>query len=87
MKTDAEDARSPSSRPKRNHPQERSEARRKPKLRQEKEHERSIKHSRMQPTTRGGSNEIVVEELATARSLLVLRSTLNRRYEEKPFDE
>ena len=77
----------PRTRPKRNHPQEGSEARRKPKLRQEKEHERSIKYSRKQPTVRGGSNEIVVEELATARSLLVLRSTLNHRYEEKPFDE
>ena len=28
-----------------------------------KEHERSIKHSKRQPTTRGGSNKIVVEEL------------------------
>ena len=74
-------------RPKRNRSQEGSEARRKPKLRKEKEHERNIKHSRRQSTTRGGSNEIVVEELATARSLLVLRSTLNRRYEEKPFNE
>ena len=64
-----------------------SEARRKPKLRQEKEHKRSIKHSRRQPTTRGGSNEIVVEELATTRSLLVLRPTLNRRYEEQSFDD
>ena len=74
-------------RPKRNRPQEGSEARRKPGLKQRKDHERSIKYSRRQPTTRGGSNEIVVEELATARSLLVLRSTLNRRYEEQPFDE
>ena len=47
----------------------------------------SMKHSRRQPTTRGGSNEFVVEELATARSLLVLRSKLNRRYEKQPFDE
>ena len=74
-------------RPKRNRPQEGSEAGRKTKLRQEKEDKRSIKHSRRQPTTRGGSNEILVEELATARSLLVLRLALNHRYEEQPFDE
>ena len=72
--------------PKRNCPQGGSKANRKPKLRQEKEHERSIKYSRKQPTVRGGSNEIVVEELATARSLLVLRSMLNRMYEEQPFN-
>ena len=57
------------------------------KLPQEKEHERSIKHSRRQPTTHGGSNKIMVEELATARSFLVLRLKLNRRYEEQSYDE
>ena len=60
-------------RPKRNRPQEGSKARGKPKLRQEEENKRSVKHSRRQPTTRGSSNEIVAVELATARLFLVLR--------------
>jgi len=42
-------------RPKRNRSQEGSEARWKPKLRPEKEHERSIKYNRRQPTMRDGS--------------------------------
>ena len=63
-----------------NRPQAGSVAKLKLKLPQEKEHERSMKHGRKQPTTRGGSNEIVAKELVTARLLLVLRPASDRRY-------